>query len=353
MTRLERIREGFAEASVEALVVTDPVNVRYLSGFAGSFGALVLTADQAWLVTDSRYDAQARELAHRTGSLLGITITRDLIGAAGGHLAGSARIGLEADAVTWSELDRWKQRFDSVVATSGLVERLRETKSETEVDTIRRAAGIADTALEELRDELGPGRTELAVANRLDDRMRSLGADRPGFDTIIASGPNSARPHHRPGDRMLESGDLVVIDFGAEVDGYRSDMTRSFVIGEPTGRQSEMLEAVRRAQQAGVEKAGPSVAIADVDRACRESLTQDGLDEFFTHGTGHGVGLRIHEAPWVNARATGTLAPGHVITVEPGVYVPGVGGVRWEDTIAITETGVDVLTRAPKDPVLA
>ena len=353
MTRLTRLRSRFDGRRIDALVVTDPVNVRYLSGFAGSFGAIAVSEERAWLFTDARYEGQARELLDAAGSDIELAITRNPIEAAKEQLGDSVRLGLEADAVNWTDLDKWRSAFDSVVATTGLVEELRETKTESEIESIRRAAGLADTALAEVRSDVGPGATERQIAHHLDDSMRAAGADRPGFDTIVASGPNSARPHHTPGERVIEGGDLIVIDFGAEIDGYRSDMTRSFVVGEPSERKNHMLEAVRRAQRAGVDAARPGVAIADVDAACRESLRGAGLDEYFTHGTGHGVGLRIHEAPWVNARATGTLAPGHVITVEPGVYVPGVGGVRWEDTVAITETGVDVLTRAPKDPVLS
>ncbi len=354
MSRLLALRSLMDDAEVDMLVVSNRSNIRYLSGFSGSAGTLVVGAERATLVTDNRYALQAPDEVTAANAAVEVHI-----GPSGGFadlvalLKTAPRVGLEADQITWSQAERFATALPGeTVSTSGLVEALRERKDDGEVARIERAAGLADQALASTRSLLGTGMSERQFATELVAEMRRLGADRSGFETIVASGPNSARPHHRPGDRSIEPGDLVVIDFGAEKDGYRSDMTRSFVIGEPNDQQTEMLEGVRGAQAAGVAAAGPGVPTATVDAACRDHLAELGLVTWFTHGTGHGVGLDIHEAPSVSASATATLAPGHIITVEPGVYVPDVGGVRWEDTLVITDDGARALTKAEKRPVV-
>jgi Xaa-Pro aminopeptidase len=226
-------------------------------------------------------------------------------------------------------------------------------KDDGEVARIELAAAIADDALAAVRPLLLEVPTEAAFGLALDTEMRRLGAAARSFETIVASGRNGAKPHARPGPRRVQRGDLVVIDFGAMVDGYRSDMTRTVMVGEPTAEQTRLLEVVTAAQAAGVAAVGAGVGCKDVDAACRAVIIDAGWGDRFVHGTGHGVGLDIHEAPWVNSRSAATLAPGHVVTVEPGVYLPEVGGVRVEDTVLVTEAGSRPLTRAPKDPVLA
>lgn len=353
-TRLDALRDQLSERGVSAFVISDLHNVRYLSGFTGSSGTLVVTADRAVLITDSRYAerALAEMTAADAGTQVETHISRDTDGALAELLDTTASIGLEANNVTWARIDSLRQTFESLHPTTELVERQREIKELDEVARIRAAGAIADAALAATKSLLELGPTEREFADALDDSMRRNGADRPGFDTIVAAGPNTARPHHEPGDRPIRTGDLVIVDFGAELDGYRSDMTRSFVIGSPSERQQALLEEVRSAQAAGIASAGPDTPAAEVDRACRSHLETVGLGDHFIHGTGHGVGLVIHEAPWVNAKSTATLAPGHVITVEPGAYVSGFGGVRWEDTLVITETGAEPLTRSPKDPII-
>lgn len=354
MSRLDRLRSLLDEEQVDALVVTTRSNIRYLSGFSGSAGTLVVTASTATLVTDNRYALQAPDELARAGAPVDVRIAPS-----GGFaelvslLKTMPVVGLEGDQITWGQAERFATALPGeTTATSGLVERLREHKDAAEVDRIETAAALADAALDQVRHLLASGLTERGFATELDAAMRRGGADRSGFETIVASGPNSARPHHRPGGRAIQPGDLVVVDFGAEKDGYRSDMTRSFVLGDPSDRQTELLDGVRAAQAAGVAAAGPGVATSAIDAACRTHLESIGLGEWFTHGTGHGVGLDIHEAPSVSATATATLAPGHIITVEPGVYLPEVGGVRWEDTLVITDDGARALTKAEKRPIV-
>ena len=358
--RLRRLQGALGELAdrCDALLVTHLTNVRYLTGFTGSAALLLVPADgSAVLVTDGRYEEQAGEEVARAGAAAEVQIgrsaatQRELLTALTGSLP---TLGLEADHVSWADQRRYAGSWfghAELVATDGLVEALRRTKDEGEVARIEAACAIADQALGEVAPELDRGATELAFARVLDERMRHLGADDISFETIVASGPNGSRPHHSPGERSIEPGDLVVIDFGALVDGYHSDMTRTFAVGGPealTAEQRRMLTVVAEAQAAGVAVVAPGVATRAVDEACRTVITEAGWGDAFVHGTGHGVGLDIHEAPAVGATADATLAPGHVVTVEPGVYLPGHGGVRIEDTVVVTSAGHRTLTLAPK-----
>ncbi len=357
--RLSGLRRVMNQHQLDALLITNPSNIRYLSGFAGSNGRVVVTASDAVLVTDRRYEERAgEELAAAkvyAGGDFSIEISPGTgLDAIETCLLDAEAIGLEADHLTWSIAEQLQNRLGAsrTESTTGLVEGLRELKSEAEIALIRAAAAIADEALSTVISAGLVGKTERAIKNHLDQTALEIGADGPSFDTIVASGPLAARPHHEAGDRVIGNGDLVIIDFGAEVGGYRSDMTRTFISQADSDQTRLMLEAVEQAQAAGLAAAGPGIAASAIDAACREVLEGFGLAEFFTHGTGHGVGLDIHEAPSVSASSTATLAPGHVITVEPGVYIPDVGGVRWEDTLVITSTGSDALTQSPKQPHL-
>jgi len=353
--RTTRLREALAAHEVDALIISSSTNIRYATGFTGSNGTAVLTADSLTLFTDRRYTAWAEEEVAAHDPRVEIVIApgsgrKALIE----HLDDAAMIGLEAADISWAQADAFTSDLgpDRVVATTGVIEAFRERKSASEVDALRRAATIADVALAALTNELRPGLSEVAIARMLAEHMYEQGGAVPSFDIIVASGPNSARPHHEPTERLIEMGDLLIIDSGATVDGYRSDMTRTFVFGPPTDQQRQMLDAVMSAQRAGVEAIGVGVESSAIDAACRSSITDAGLGSYFTHGTGHGVGLDIHEAPSVSSASTATLAPGHVITVEPGVYIPNVGGVRWEDTVVVTNEGAETLTKSPKQPLI-
>ena len=344
---------------LEALVVTNATNIRYLTGFTGSNGTVVVTNEATTLITDSRYTERAAEEIAAAQAETGIDVVLHIAAGAStasvGDLVTSARtIGLEAHDLSWAAATKLQEQLttERVKGTNGLVEGLRQAKSDGEIERMTTAAGIADEALQEVIDGGILGRTEREVQRSLDSRAVDLGADGASFDTIVASGPNSSRPHHEASDRTIVAGDLVIIDFGAEVEGYRSDMTRSFILGGPTDQQQRMLDAVMEAQSAGVETVRPDVVTSEIDAACRAVLADHDLAEYFTHGTGHGVGLDIHEAPSVSSTSTATLAPGHVVTVEPGVYIPDVGGVRWEDTVVVTMDGAKALTNSPKQPYI-
>jgi len=363
--RLGRVRAALAAVDdtprPEALLVTTPANLRWLTGFAGSAGVLVVGPDRAVLATDGRYRTQAAEQLAASGAAdqveLAIGGVQDQREALVAGAAGATAVGLEAGDVTWSAARTWEGLLEPlpVVATLGVVEALRVVKDADEVARMERAAAIADSALGSvlhLLAEVRDGRllTESAFAAALDHAMRLGGAEDRAFETIVASGENSAKPHARPGSRVIEVGDPVVVDFGATFDGYRSDMTRTFCVGgEPTGELAIVFEVVASAQAAGVAMVAPGVVTGDVDKACRDRIAEAGWAERFEHGTGHGVGLDIHEGPAVGAGSTAILQPGTVVTVEPGVYLPALGGVRIEDTLVVTPTGSRPLTRFPKE----
>ncbi|HUS81549.1 MAG TPA: Xaa-Pro peptidase family protein [Armatimonadota bacterium] len=345
-SRLDTLRQWMAGEGLDAFVVSSHPNVRYLTGFTGE-GILVVFEELA-ICTDSRYTVQAAEEAPE------LETTADEGGhvtGAGNRLAqsGATRAGFEADMLTYAGWEKLAAGAGEVelVPTHGIVVRQRAVKDPSEVDLIRRAVAVADAAFDTLASKLQPGMVEREAALQLDLAMVMAGAEKPAFETILAAGPNGAKPHARPGTRELAEGDLVVVDWGATVDGYCSDCTRTVIIGEPDQRQREVWRAVREAQLAALEAAGPGVPCRDVDAAARNLLDDRGLAELFGHGVGHGVGLQVHEQPRLSASSDDVLEPGMVVTIEPAVYVEGWGGVRLEELILIAEEGIEVLTRAP------
>jgi Xaa-Pro aminopeptidase len=357
-TRLPRLRAA-GLATCDAVLVTNLVNVRYLTGFTGSAGVLLVRGDDAILVTDGRYATQSAEQLAMAGVTAAIEIgpparQREVVKAAVTQLA---RVGLEAGNITWAAQRQFADEWDSsveLVPTEGVIEELRRVKDQGEISRISAAAAIADEALARVKPMLTGKPTEADVALALDHEMRRLGASGSSFETIVAAGPNAAKPHARPSTRRIEPGELVVIDFGAVVEGYCSDMTRTVCVGAPaTPMLERMVEVVGASQAAGVSAVQQGVTGVDVDKACRDVIADAGWADAFVHGTGHGVGLDIHEAPWVGTTSTDTLAAGHVVTVEPGVYLPEHGGVRIEDTVVVTDMGCYPLTKSPKDLVIA
>ena len=356
--RRERLRALLSEHDLDALLVTSLVNVRYLTGFTGSAGQLLVTAapERDRFVTDGRYDDQSARQVRDVERLI-VPPSGWLASA----LQSGERLGLEAHVVPWQQaLSLAGELGDRVVAAGRLVEQLRLVKDDTEIESLRRACTVADEAWADMMTWLRPGMTEREAAVRLTSSMTGAGSTR-GFEMIFASGPNSAVPHHRPSDRVLQPGEMVKVDFGAVIDGYHSDMTRMLSLGQPQGQMAEVFDVVRTSQQAGLDAAVAGASTADVDAACRAVIDDAGYAGTFIHGTGHGVGLEIHEDPFlrperprpeVSASPPATLRPGMTVTVEPGVYLPGTGGVRIEDSLVITPAGPDVLTRTPKDLVV-
>jgi len=343
------------------MLVTDLINVRYLSGFSGSNGALLVFADDRGpvLATDGRYRTQAAEQAPGVEIAIERAVARHLVGRAAD--AGVSKLGFESNVVTVDGLDTLtgeineREGSTELVRAAGTVEALREVKDAGELALLRLACEAADAALTDLvtRGGLRPGRTEREVGRELEALMLDHGADGVSFETIVASGPNSAIPHHRPTDAVLAGGDFVKIDFGALVGGYHSDMTRTFVLGNAADWQREIYQLVSAAQRAGRAALRAGAELAAVDAAARRVITDAGHGEHFGHSLGHGVGLQIHEAPGISASAAGTLLAGSVVTVEPGVYLPDRGGVRIEDTLVVADEtsghAPELLTRFPKE----
>jgi Xaa-Pro aminopeptidase len=358
--RLDRLRELMGAVGCEALLVSNLVNVRYLTGFSGSAGLLLVRDGDAVLVTDGRYAVQAPAEVGRAGAgvRVGAVPARQQPAMLADLAVGLARVGLEAEHISWARqcqyADGWA-RGTELVPTAGLVEHLRERKDAGERARSATAAAIADEAFAAVLPLLEQRPSEAEVAAALDAQMRRLGAEAPAFDTIVACGPHAAEPHHHPCSARLDPGELVVVDFGARVEGYCSDMSRTVRVGEAEGVVPELrraLSVVLASQDAGLCAVREGVAAAEVDRACREVVEAAGLGELFMHGSGHGVGLDVHEAPALAALSEDILSTGQVVTVEPGVYIPGLGGARTEDTVVITEAGCEVLTLAPKELAL-
>ncbi len=349
------------------MLVTDLVNVRYLSGFSGSNGALLVFADDRdpVLATDGRYRTQAAAQAPDLEIAIERAVGRYLVGRAAEADVG--KLGFESNVVTVDGYDALtgelgeRSGATELVRAAGMVEALREVKDAGEVALLRLACEAADAALADLvaRGGLRPGRTEREVSRQLEALMLDHGADAVAFETIVAAGAHSAIPHHRPTNAVLAAGDFVKIDFGALVAGYHSDMTRMFVLGKPADWQLEIYQLVAEAQRAGREALKPGAGLRDVDAAARRLIDDAGYGDQFGHGLGHGVGLQIHEAPGIGATSAGTLLAGSAVTVEPGVYLPGRGGVRIEDTLVVAGGALtsrdtagqtpELLTRFPKE----
>jgi Xaa-Pro aminopeptidase len=349
--RADRLAALVDERELDALLVTNLVNVRYLTGYTGSNGvALVGPNDLRCFVTDFRYVTQSTQQVHGFERRIG---EQDLLDDAIAALPeGDLRLGIEDQHMSVRTFDRLREALPArveLVPAGGGVERLRTVKDADEVARIRTAAELADAALQRTLADGLAGRTERAVAPTLEKEMRRLGAERPSFDTIVAHRAHGALPHAVPREVEIAADSLVTIDWGAQLDGYCSDCTRTVAVGDPGERAREVYELVLRAQLAGLEAVRSGVSGRDADAAARALIEAGGHAEHFGHGLGHGVGLEIHEAPRLSRASDATLATGHVVTVEPGVYLPGELGVRIEDLVVVTDDGCERLNTLPKD----
>jgi Xaa-Pro aminopeptidase len=328
------------------LLVTNLVNVRYLTGFDSSNAALLVEpGGDATLWTDFRYIEAAREADGIDVKLAKRTLLADIAAQL------PRPVAFEADALPYAQWDVLRAAGAELTPTRGVVEELRTVKDQEELQAIGRAARIADRAFEALTAETWVGRTEKELAWRLRELMHAHGADDVAFDPVVASGPNGARPHATPEDRLVETRTLVVVDFGARVGGYCSDCTRTLSTGALPDRLRRAYDVCLAAQEAAVAGIRPTLTGAEADRIARAPIEAEGFGDAFGHGLGHGVGLDVHEAPRLAIESLDTLQTGNVVTIEPGIYLEGIGGVRIEDLAAVTDEGVDVLTRFPKSLV--
>lgn len=354
--RMERARELMRENGLDAVLAASPASIRYLSGFVGRDSYLYFSGEKQVILTDSRYTLQAEEEAPdcqvRTiagergyGELLKELFEED----------GVRRIGFEDGAMTWQMVRKLQDKTggekerERWIPLEEKLARLRSVKDEEEIAKMARAEQIGDEAFSYILTELKPGVTELEIAAKLEYYMRSHGAQEKSFDTIVASGLHSAMPHAVPSEKVLERGDFVTLDFGCKYQGYCSDMTRTVVIGKASERQKEIYRIVLEAQKTALAGLRAGMTGVEGDRMAREVIEKAGYGEYFGHGLGHSVGLEIHEKPALSFKDDSVIQPGVIETVEPGIYVPGFGGVRIEDMVVVTEDGCRNLTGSPKE----
>ena len=356
--RLDAVRDTLADLGVDALIVTHPPNLRYLGGFDGSLGALLVTSSECSLIVDGRYITIAKERAAASEGLRHLRVElapRSMEEGIASEWARTkaAAVGVEGAVMTLDRFTRLQSLIPArFVTTERVVEAARMIKDEGEIEVMRQAARMLSAAALEALAAVRPGRSETEVALEVELALRRAGFSKPAFETIVASGPHSALPHARPGTRVLTAGDGVVLDFGGVYDGYCVDLTRTVQLGPASGSFRRIFDAVREAHAAAIAAVKPGVAASAVDTAARERLAARGLAEAFVHGTGHGLGLEVHEEPRVTRAGTARdeiLRPGMIFTVEPGAYLPGVGGVRIEDDVLVTASGCEVLTSVPID----
>lgn len=337
---------------IDGYLVTSSANLRYLTNFTGTAGMAFITLDQAFFITDFRYTEQASE------QVQGMTILQhqgDIVGEIIKLMDKESVnvLGFEDAFMTYAEYSIFEEVIDAELApASGLIEKLREQKDEGEIAIIQKACAIADEGFEHVLKMIRPGMTEIEVANQLDFFMRSLGATGTSFDTIVASGARSALPHGVASEKMIEQGELITLDFGCVYQGYVSDITRTFAIGDPGQQLKDIYQIVLAAQQKVLEVAQAGVTGAQLDAVARDLITEAGYGEAFGHSTGHGIGLEIHEGPNVSRSNEVRLMTGNVITDEPGIYLAGLGGVRIEDDLVILAEGNRVLTHSPKELII-
>lgn len=350
--KLTKLRQALIDLNVDAILITNEYNLRYMTGFTGTSGVAVVSKDDAAFITDFRYTEQANDqvkdfrIVQHNGPIFTEVGTQVA-------LMGAKTIGFEKDSMTYGYYELYKEAVKAeFVPISGAIEKIRLIKTPEEITIIKAACEIADNAFTHILNFIKPGVTELEVSNELEFFMRKQGATSSSFDTIIASGVRSALPHGVATNKVIEKGDFVTLDFGALYNGYISDMTRTVAVGQPSEKLVEMYNVVLESQLLALEKVGPGMTGIEADAVARDYLKSKGYGEAFGHSLGHGIGLEVHEGPGLSFRSDAVLEPNMVVTIEPGVYLPGIGGVRIEDDIIITETGNKLLTHSAKELII-
>jgi Xaa-Pro aminopeptidase len=352
MEKLTKLRSNFLKAGIDGLLITSPYNRRYMANFTGTAGVVLISTDRAQFITDFRYVEQASK------QCTGFEIVQHL-GSIPDEVAkqvkslGIQKLGFEEDDLTYSSFKAFEKVINTeLVPVSGLVEKLRLIKTDAEIKILKVAADIADAAFTHILDFIRPGKTELEVANEMEFFMRKAGATSSSFDTIVASGLRSALPHGVATEKVIEKGDFVTLDYGAYYKGYVSDITRTIAVGEPDAKLKEIYEIVLEAQRRGMAGFKPGMTGKEADALTRDYITEKGYGEYFGHSTGHGIGLEVHEGPAVSVRSEVVLEPGMIVTCEPGIYIPGLGGVRIEDDTMITIDHNEALTHSAKELII-
>jgi len=349
MMKLERLREALEETGIDAILITNEFSRRYMTGFTGTAGVAIVSKKDAVFITDFRYTEQA---ASQVKDFRIVQHTATLMEEVANQVMNMEikSLGFEKDHVTYASYELYKHVLQAdLVPVSGLVEKIRLKKTEEEITIIKAACRIADEAFEHIVTYIKPGMTELDVSNELEIFMRKLGASSSSFDTIVASGVRSALPHGVATDKVIEIGDFVTLDFGAVYNGYISDTTRTLAVGEPSEKLKEIYQVVLDAQLLALEKVQPGMTGKEADAIARDYIASKGYGEAFGHSLGHGIGLEVHEGPGLSSRSEIVLEPGMIITIEPGIYLPNIGGVRIEDDALVTENGLEKLTHSTKE----
>lgn len=352
INRVNNLREQMKSEGISSFLITSPYNLRYLTGFTGTTGLALIGLEEAFFITDFRYTEQAAkqcvgfEIVKNVGPIL--EVVADLV-----ESKNIENLGFEESFVPFKQYVELEGLLEvDLIPVSGMVEELREVKDEEEIAIVEKACEIADKAFSHILTYIKPGMTEIQVANELDFYMRSLGASSVSFEIIVASGLRSAMPHGVASEKVIEQGDMITIDFGCYYNGYVSDMTRTISLGEPSDKLREIYNVVKEAQQKVLDVAKPGMTGVELDAVARDYIASKGYGEAFGHSTGHGIGLEIHEGPNVSKLAEKAFVPGNIITNEPGIYLPGIGGVRIEDDMLVTENGIKRLTHSEKELII-
>lgn len=351
MSRLTKLNQSLKEKHLEAVVILSDYNRRYLSGFTGTSGALIITESKQLLITDFRYIEQATSQApdftiiKQQGALID-EVKQQL------EQLNVQNVGFEGNLVSYDTYLQLSKSYISLISISGLVEQIREVKDESEIAIIQKAAEIVDQTYEYVLEIAKAGMTEQELKAKLESKMLSLGAEGPSFDTIVASGYRGALPHGVASEKVIEQGDLITLDFGAYYQGYASDITRTFAIGEPDPKLKEIYQIVLDANLKAVAAAKPGMSGKALDAIARDYITEHGYGDAFGHSLGHGIGLDVHEGPNLSRKSENELEPNNCVTIEPGIYIDGLGGVRIEDDILITENGCEYFTKSTKNLII-
>ncbi|RIM36134.1 M24 family metallopeptidase [Staphylococcus caprae] len=351
MNKLEQVHEILNHKRLDAMIVLSEFNRRYLSGFTGTSGALIITRNKNYLVTDFRYIEQATkqapefEIINRQNGL--ITEIKNIL-----EQAQLSNIGFEGHHISYDTYVELNKGMITLISISDSIDKIREVKSEEEIKLIQKAAEIVDKTYDYILTVVKVGMSEREIKALLESKMLELGADGPSFDTIVASGYRGALPHGVASDKLIEKGDMITLDFGAYYRGYCSDITRTFAVGEPDPKMKEIYNIVLSSQIKAIDEIRPGMTVQEADALSRDYIDAHGYGQEFGHSLGHGIGLDIHEGPLLSKNSTVELQVNNCITIEPGIYVDGLGGVRIEDDILITENGCDVFTKCTKDLII-
>ncbi|WP_066365722.1 M24 family metallopeptidase [Neobacillus fumarioli] len=352
MGKLEKLRAAFEANGIDGILISRPFNRRYISNFTGTSGVVLISSDQAQFITDFRYIEQASKQCEGFEIIkFSDTIPQEV--ARQVKKLGIQKLGFEEDYISFASYKVYDKEIEAeLVPVSGVIEKLRLIKTDAEIKIIKEAADIADAAFKHILDFIRPGITELEVANELEFFMRKSGAVSSSFDTIVASGYRSALPHGVASEKVIEKGDMVTLDYGANYKGYVSDITRTIAVGEPDSKLKAIYEIVLEAQLRGMEGIKPGMTGKQADALTRDYISEKGYGEYFGHSTGHGIGLEVHEGPSLSMKSELVLEPGMIVTCEPGIYIPGLGGVRIEDDVLITKGHNEALTHSAKELII-